>query len=84
MKESGIGREGSKYGIEDYLEVKSPLHGRHRPLKDARSRLWSYPWSKVLTGLSGGGSFRSHRWAVDQGLRGAPAEMLFDEFCRRW
>src|SRR5580704_12758863 len=22
MKESGIGREGSKYGIEDYLEVK--------------------------------------------------------------
>src|SRR5882672_10593688 len=23
-----------------------------------------------------------HRWAVDQGLRGAPAEMLFDEFCR--
>jgi len=22
MKESGIGREGSKYGIEEYLEVK--------------------------------------------------------------
>jgi succinate-semialdehyde dehydrogenase / glutarate-semialdehyde dehydrogenase len=22
MKESGISREGSKYGIEDYLEVK--------------------------------------------------------------
>jgi succinate-semialdehyde dehydrogenase/glutarate-semialdehyde dehydrogenase len=22
MKESGIGREGSKYGIEDYLEIK--------------------------------------------------------------
>ena len=22
MKESGVGREGSKYGIEDYLEVK--------------------------------------------------------------
>jgi succinate-semialdehyde dehydrogenase/glutarate-semialdehyde dehydrogenase len=22
MKESGNGREGSKYGIEDYLEVK--------------------------------------------------------------
>ncbi|MNG39381.1 Glutarate-semialdehyde dehydrogenase DavD [compost metagenome] len=22
MKESGIGREGSKYGIEDFLEVK--------------------------------------------------------------
>ena len=22
VKESGIGREGSKYGIEDYLEVK--------------------------------------------------------------
>ena len=22
VKESGVGREGSKYGIEDYLEVK--------------------------------------------------------------
>jgi len=22
MKESGIGREGSKYGIEEYLEIK--------------------------------------------------------------
>ncbi len=22
VKESGIGREGSKYGIEDYLEIK--------------------------------------------------------------
>jgi succinate-semialdehyde dehydrogenase / glutarate-semialdehyde dehydrogenase len=22
MKESGIGREGSKYGIEDWLELK--------------------------------------------------------------
>jgi succinate-semialdehyde dehydrogenase/glutarate-semialdehyde dehydrogenase len=22
MKSSGLGREGSKYGIEDYLEVK--------------------------------------------------------------
>ncbi|MCG8625124.1 MAG: aldehyde dehydrogenase family protein, partial [Proteobacteria bacterium] len=22
MKESGFGREGSKYGIEDYVEVK--------------------------------------------------------------
>ena len=22
MKESGIGREGSKYGIEDFLEIK--------------------------------------------------------------
>jgi hypothetical protein len=30
MKESGIGREGSKYGIEEFLEVK--YHGRHRPL----------------------------------------------------
>jgi succinate-semialdehyde dehydrogenase/glutarate-semialdehyde dehydrogenase len=27
MKESGIGREGSKYGIEDYLEVKYPCMG---------------------------------------------------------
>jgi len=27
MKESGIGREGSKYGIEDYLEVKYVLLG---------------------------------------------------------
>src|SRR5262249_55439703 len=27
MKESGIGREGSKYGIEDYLEVKSLCMG---------------------------------------------------------
>jgi len=22
MKESGLGREGSKYGIEEYLEIK--------------------------------------------------------------
>jgi len=22
MKESGLGREGSKYGIEDYIEMK--------------------------------------------------------------
>jgi succinate-semialdehyde dehydrogenase/glutarate-semialdehyde dehydrogenase len=22
MKQSGLGREGSKYGIEDYLEIK--------------------------------------------------------------
>ena len=22
MKESGIGREGSKYGLEEYLEIK--------------------------------------------------------------
>jgi len=22
VKESGLGREGSKYGIEDYLEIK--------------------------------------------------------------
>jgi len=22
IKESGVGREGSKYGIEDYLEIK--------------------------------------------------------------
>jgi succinate-semialdehyde dehydrogenase/glutarate-semialdehyde dehydrogenase len=27
MKESGIGREGSKYGIEDYLEIKYVLLG---------------------------------------------------------
>jgi succinate-semialdehyde dehydrogenase/glutarate-semialdehyde dehydrogenase len=27
MKESGTGREGSKYGIEDYLEIKYCLIG---------------------------------------------------------
>jgi succinate-semialdehyde dehydrogenase/glutarate-semialdehyde dehydrogenase len=27
MKESGTGREGSKYGIEDYLEIKYALIG---------------------------------------------------------
>ena len=27
VKESGIGREGSKYGIEEYLEVKYVLIG---------------------------------------------------------
>jgi succinate-semialdehyde dehydrogenase / glutarate-semialdehyde dehydrogenase len=27
MKQSGIGREGSKYGIEDYLEIKYMLLG---------------------------------------------------------
>jgi succinate-semialdehyde dehydrogenase / glutarate-semialdehyde dehydrogenase len=32
MKESGIGREGSKYGIEGIPRSQIPLHGRHRPL----------------------------------------------------
>jgi succinate-semialdehyde dehydrogenase/glutarate-semialdehyde dehydrogenase len=27
VKQSGIGREGSKYGIEDYLEIKYMCHG---------------------------------------------------------
>ena len=27
MKESGIGREGSKYGIEEFVEVKYVLLG---------------------------------------------------------
>jgi succinate-semialdehyde dehydrogenase/glutarate-semialdehyde dehydrogenase len=27
MKQSGIGREGSKYGIEDFLELKYVLLG---------------------------------------------------------
>lgn len=27
MKESGSGREGSKYGIDDYLEIKYTLMG---------------------------------------------------------
>ena len=27
VKESGLGREGSKYGIEDYLEIKYLLLG---------------------------------------------------------
>mgnify|MGYP001579267243 FL=1 len=27
MKESGLGREGSKYGIDDYLEIKYVLMG---------------------------------------------------------
>ena len=27
MKQSGLGREGSKYGIEDYLEIKYVLLG---------------------------------------------------------
>jgi succinate-semialdehyde dehydrogenase/glutarate-semialdehyde dehydrogenase len=27
VKESGLGREGSKYGIEDYLEIKYVLLG---------------------------------------------------------
>jgi succinate-semialdehyde dehydrogenase/glutarate-semialdehyde dehydrogenase len=27
MKQSGLGREGSKYGIEDYLEIKYMLLG---------------------------------------------------------
>ena len=27
VKESGLGREGSKYGIEDYLETKYILMG---------------------------------------------------------
>ena len=27
MKESGSGREGSKYGVDDYLEIKYILMG---------------------------------------------------------
>jgi succinate-semialdehyde dehydrogenase/glutarate-semialdehyde dehydrogenase len=27
VKESGIGREGSKYGIDDFVEIKYVLHG---------------------------------------------------------
>ena len=27
IKESGIGREGSKYGLEDFVEIKYILHG---------------------------------------------------------
>ena len=27
IKESGLGREGSKYGLEDYLEIKYLLMG---------------------------------------------------------
>ena len=27
MKESGLGREGSKYGMDDYLEIKYMLMG---------------------------------------------------------
>ena len=27
VKESGMGREGSKYGIDDYLEIKYMLMG---------------------------------------------------------
>ncbi|HFF4624357.1 TPA: aldehyde dehydrogenase family protein, partial [Acinetobacter baumannii] len=27
IKQSGLGREGSKYGIEDYLEIKYTLFG---------------------------------------------------------
>jgi succinate-semialdehyde dehydrogenase/glutarate-semialdehyde dehydrogenase len=27
VKQSGLGREGSKYGIEDYLEIKYVLLG---------------------------------------------------------
>jgi succinate-semialdehyde dehydrogenase/glutarate-semialdehyde dehydrogenase len=34
MKESGQGREGSKYGIEDYLEVKYLCMGGIQPLAD--------------------------------------------------
>ena len=29
VKESGIGREGSKYGIDEWLEIKYLVHGRH-------------------------------------------------------
>ena len=31
VKESGIGREGSKYGIEDYPRDQIPVHGRLSP-----------------------------------------------------
>ena len=29
VKESGIGREGSRYGIEEYRRSQIPVHGRH-------------------------------------------------------
>ncbi|MCB2107941.1 MAG: NAD-dependent succinate-semialdehyde dehydrogenase [Rhodobacteraceae bacterium] len=35
VKESGLGREGSKYGIDDYLEVKYMLHGGLGPIDQA-------------------------------------------------
>ncbi len=37
MKESGIGREGSKYGIEEYPRSQIPLPRRHRPLSLKRT-----------------------------------------------
>ena len=29
VKESGLGREGSKYGIEEFLEIKYSVPRRH-------------------------------------------------------
>ena len=29
IKQSGLGREGSKYGIEDYLQLKTVVSGGH-------------------------------------------------------
>lgn len=29
VKQSGNGHEGSKYGLDDYLEIKLSLHGRN-------------------------------------------------------
>lgn len=43
MKESGNGREGSKYGIDDYLEIKS-LHGRNLIHCTAHSLSFTNTW----------------------------------------
>lgn len=36
VKQSGLGREGSKYGIEDYMEIKTVVTGNNQVTHRAR------------------------------------------------
>jgi len=76
MKESGIGREGLKIRASKTTSRSNTLHGRHRPLKMPEPPL-VLPLVESFDGTLGRRIISIHRWAVDQGLRGAPAEMLF-------
>ena len=55
MKSSGLGREGSKYGIEDYLEIKYPGAGRDRDLiQPIAQSCQSHALAKAGAGLTHG------------------------------
>jgi succinate-semialdehyde dehydrogenase/glutarate-semialdehyde dehydrogenase len=40
VKMSGMGREGSRHRLDDYMEIKIPLHGRLTQKQNLRMRPW--------------------------------------------